>query len=327
VSLDEAYEPDEVLSLAAAAELRLRHPSARALVRHAKKCRVSVPSREDSQYTTGQGVLAQVQGHTVRVGSRRFLEGASISVERATFHAARLAEGGNSYVYVAIDDELAGLIAYYDPPRPQASRLIDWLKGNGVTEILMVTGDEAAAAEPVARALGITRVHAATMPDEKAVIVASLQAEGHVVAVIGDGINDSPALALADVSISLRSGADVAKETADVVLMRPKQLMSLAHAIQLSRECMGLIRQNLALVAGPNATALALATGGVLSPVAATLVNNGSTILAGVNSLRPLRGARRAKKSRVNGVEKNPPPAAPPRIVDASEGVPEGVLV
>jgi Cu2+-exporting ATPase len=165
----------------------------------------------------------------------------------------------------------------------------------------MVTGDEPAAAEPIARAVGITQVHAATMPDEKAKIVRRLQAEGHTVAVIGDGINDSPALALADVSISLRGGADVARETADVVLMHPKHLMSLAHAIQLSRECMGLIHQNFALVATPNATALALATAGRLNPVAATLLNNGSTILAGVNSLRPLFVEPGDDRTRANG--------------------------
>jgi Cu2+-exporting ATPase len=144
-----------------------------------------------------------------------------------------------------------------------------------------------------------------------------------VVAVIGDGINDSPALALADVSISLRSGADVARETADVVLMRPKQLMSLAHAIQLSRDCMGLIRQNFALVAAPNATAIALATAGMLNPVAATLMNNGSTILAGMNSLRPLLAEKPAKAPRGQGVSGGPAPATPsPRFANGRDGVP-----
>ncbi len=293
ISLDEAFEPDELLALAAAAELRLKHPSARALIQHAKRRGLRIPERESSQYVPGQGVVASVSGHAVRVGNARFFRGAGIALTRAKSHVARLAEQGESFVYVAVDDELAGLVAYYDPPRPQAPLLIDWLKQNGVTEILMVTGDEPAAAEPVARALGITQLHAAALPDEKARIVAELQARGRVVAVIGDGINDSPALALADVSISLRSGAEVARQTADVVLMESKNLMSLAHAIQLSRECMGLIHQNFAIVAAPNATALVLATAGFLNPVAATLMNNGSTIVAGVNSLRPLLAKRK----------------------------------
>jgi Cu2+-exporting ATPase len=191
-------------------------------------------------------------------------------------------------VYVGIDDSLAGIIAYYDPARPQAQPLVTWLHTHGVHELYMVTGDDVAAAEPIADALGVDHVRAGVMPDEKAAIVAELQRRGHTVAVVGDGINDSPALALADVSISLKSGADVARETADVVLMQPRKLMRIAEAIQLSRDCVGLIRQNLAIVAAPNAAALGLATTVGLSPVASTLLNNGSSIVAAVNSLRPL---------------------------------------
>jgi P-type Cu2+ transporter len=288
LSLHEAYAPEVLLGLAAAAELRLKHPSARALVRHARKCKIAIPRREDSEYTTGQGVRATVEGREVRVGSARFLANAGIEVRRAAVQVSRLSERGHSFVYLAIDGELSGLVSYYDPPRPQASKLVCWLKENGVSDILMVTGDEVAAAEPVAQALGITQLHAAALPDEKARIVADLQARGRTVAVVGDGINDSPALAMADVSISLSSGADVARQTADVVLMQPKNLMNLALMMQLSRQCMGLIHQNFGIVAGPNAGALALATVGAINPVLATVVNNGSTIVAGLNSLRPL---------------------------------------
>lgn len=151
----------------------------------------------------------------------------------------------------------------------------------------MVTGDEASTARAVARLVGIARVEAGVLPDEKAAIVRRLQEEGHVVAVVGDGINDSPALAHADVSVSLSHGADVARETADVILT-DSNLTSLVHAIDLARQCVGLIRQNLVVVGVPNVAALALATAGGLSPVGSTLLNNGSTVVAALNSLRPL---------------------------------------
>ena len=125
------------------------------------------------------------------------------------------------------------------------------------------------------------------MPDDKAAIVRELKQRGHVVAVVGDGINDSPALALADVSISMSHGADVARETADVVLM-DSDLWRLPHAMELARHCVGLIRENIAMVAAPNAVALVLGGLGRLSPTAATILNNGSSILAGMNGLRPL---------------------------------------
>jgi P-type Cu2+ transporter len=142
-------------------------------------------------------------------------------------------------------------------------------------------------ARVVASSLDVQQVHAGRLPDEKADIVRELQRRGRTVAVVGDGINDSPAFALADVSVSLPHGSDVARETADVVLTE-SGLWGLVHAIQLSRQSIGLIRQNLFVVGVPNAAALALAAAGRLTPVGATLLNNGSTIVAAVNSLRPL---------------------------------------
>jgi Cu2+-exporting ATPase len=130
-------------------------------------------------------------------------------------------------------------------------------------------------------------VHAGALPDEKAAIVRDLQEQGRVVAVVGDGINDSPALAQADVSVSLPHGAGVAQETADVLLM-DSDLSGLIRGIDLARQCVGLIRQNLVVVGVPNAAALALASVGGLSPVGSTLLNNGSTVVAALNSLRPL---------------------------------------
>jgi P-type E1-E2 ATPase len=241
-------------------------------------------------------VRATVEGRTVLVGSARFLQGAGIETANAGRVGARFNEAGRSVAYVAVEDDLVGVVAYQDPPRPEAASVVSWLRNNGVKEVLMVTGDEPAAAMAAARPLGINRVHAGALPQDKADIVQRLQRQGHIVAVVGDGINDSPALALADVSVSLPHGADLAREAADVVLMEP-DLRRLPHAIELSRQCMRLIEQNFALVGVPNAGAMALATAGLLNPIGATVISNGSTMLAAMNSLRPLADRKQGPAS------------------------------
>jgi Cu2+-exporting ATPase len=287
VSLSQDYSPDAILALAAAAELRLRHPTARAVVRKARHRRLPIPRRQELQYTAGLGVLARIEGRTIRVGNARFLAAAGFPVDRLNGEVSRLTRRGASLVYVAVDDTLAGVLAYEDPLRPEAEAVIGQLRALGIQEILIVTGDELVTAQAVASSLDVQQVHAGTLPDEKADIVRELQRRGRIVAVVGDGINDSPALALANVSVSMPHGSDVARETADVVLTE-SDLWGLVHAIQLSRQGIGLIRQNLFVVGVPNAAAMALAAAGRLTPVGATLLNNGSTIVAAVNSLRPL---------------------------------------
>ncbi len=287
LSEDTRYPAEVILALAAAAEMRLRHPAAEAVVRYAQQHDAKIPPRGDMQYTPGLGVSATIEGQEVRVGSERFMAAAGLHLNGLSSAAGRLKRAGASMVFVAIDGTMAGLIAYRDPVRSEAETVIRQLRARGIHEILLVTGDEATTAHSVARSLGIGRVEAGVLPDEKAAIVRELQRRGHVVAVVGDGINDSPALAHADVSVSLSHGADIARETADVILME-SNLSGLVHAIDQSRRCIGLINQNLAIVGVPNAAALALATMGSLSPVGSTLLNNGSTVIAALNSLRPL---------------------------------------
>ena len=293
VSLSERFAADEVLGLAAAAEQRLRHPTARALVRHAQLRQIALPPHDDFQeqlqYVVGRGVVARVAGHVVRVGSARFIEetdGLS-SIGRPSDVASRLQADGASLVYVAVDDLVVGLIAYRDPIRPESASVIRQLRRRGIREILIVTGDEPSTARSLAHTLGVECVHAGVLPDEKAAIVRDLRRQGRVVAVVGDGINDSPALAMADVSVSLSHGADVARETADALLL-DSDLNGLVRAIDIARQCSALINQNLLVVGVPNLVALALAAMGRLNPFASTLLNNGSTIVAAMNSLRPL---------------------------------------
>lgn len=283
---------EEVLALAAAAEARLAHPAAQAIVHAAQERGVIVPEREDSRYSVGLGVEAVVRGERVLIGDHPFLARAGVRLPASALALAdRLGRRGASTAFVARDGAAIGLIGYADAPRPEAAAVLRGLRDRGVRQLIMVTGDNEQAAHFVARRVGITRVAADVFPAEKAEIVRRLQAEGHVVAVIGDGINDSPALAYADVSFSLKAGSDVARETADIVLHG--DLYGLPQAIDTAREAMQRIRESVAIVAAPNAAGLALSTAGAIGPVAATALNNGASVAACLNALRPLlrRGA------------------------------------
>lgn len=167
--------------------------------------------------------------------------------------------------------------------------MVHALRQRGLKEIIMLTGDHPAVAEKVAWALGITRCIAGVLPEEKAELVRALQAEGRGVAVVGDGINDSPALAQADVGIAMRGGADVAKETAHVTLLEGN-LWQIPTAIDISRQAIGLIRQSWRLTSVPNTLAIGLALVGLIGPAGATVISNGSGVLAALNGLRPLVG-------------------------------------
>jgi P-type Cu2+ transporter len=256
-------------------------------VRHARARGIAIPTAERDEYIPRLGMLATVQGRQVRVGSARFLAEAGLAVEHPT--ATALAKQGYSVVYVGVDTALAGLIAYHDDARAESAGVVRWLLAHGVREVHMVTGDAPAAAQALARRLGIAHVHASLLPNDKAALVRTLQRRGRVVAMVGDGFDDTPALVQADVSLSLAHGADVARETADVVLLQ-RDLMSLVRAIEGCRFSRGLIRENLLLVAVPNAVVLVLAATGRVTPVVARLLSDGSTLLAAANSLRPLFG-------------------------------------
>ena len=289
VSLDPVRSPDEVLALAAAAEESLRHPIAAAVVRHARERGLHLPECENGEYIARLGMLATVRGQQVRVGSARFLAEAGFVVERA--EAAALAAEGYSVAYVGVDSTLAGLIAYHDPARAESAAVVQWLLAHGVREVHLVTGDGPSAAQALARRLGIAHVHPSLLPDDKAALVARLQRQGYVVAMVGEGLDDAPALVHADVSVSLAHGADVTREAADVVLLQ-RDLMGLVRAIEWARRCRTLIRESLLLVALPNALAMLLAATGRVSPVVARLLSDGSTLLAAGNSLRPLIARR-----------------------------------
>jgi P-type E1-E2 ATPase len=182
---------------------------------------------------------------------------------------------------------------YADQVRPESREVIRALHSAGIRDTIMLTGDNAAVARAVGTQLGIDRQFASTLPADKATVIQKLRSEGRVVAMVGDGINDSPALAFADIGVAMKHGAEVAHESAQVVLMEDS-LWKVVDAIRLSKEAVGLIKQNYGIVAALNTIALALALpGNLITPQLTAVISNGSAIVASLNGIRPLMGLRR----------------------------------
>jgi Cu2+-exporting ATPase len=316
VVLGEQTSADAVLSFAAAAEGDLRHVVARAIVRRARQQGLAPPTAAHVEHVARQGVIARVDDHDVRVGNVRFLAEAGISREPAVIaRATALGNAGNAIVYVVVDGRLVGLLAYQDAPRRESAGVVSWLRAHGVPTIRLVTGDARFGAVPAALATGIPEsdVHFDALPEDKAAVVEALQRDGHRVAFVGDGIDDAPALAMADVAISFTHGANAAQATADVVLLDP-DLRGLVHAIELCRASLGIIQQNLRVVRLSDALIVALAVAGRLDPAATTLASTAGAALVEINSLRPLLAPRRVghhHRRPGQSIASRPPPASP----------------
>ena len=281
------YSRQDVVRYAAAVEQRNNHPAARAIVRFALKEKVAIPERSDSDTHSALGVEGRVEGHHIYVGNRRFMDDLKFDIECSHQEAQRITDACESFAYVAIDGKLAALMSYSDQLRAESKAVIQALRKRGVKRIVMATGDSEGPARAMAEKVGVDQVHFCVFPEQKADIVKELQRQGFKVAVVGDGINDSPALAHADVAISLHGGTDIAREKASVVLT-DDNLTRLPQAIDLARSSLGLVHQSIGIVTLPNAIGLGLATFGAIGPAMATALNNGSAIVAGLNSLRPL---------------------------------------
>ncbi len=266
----DAVERDEVLRLAAAAEWGSEHPLGKAIIATANDTAIAVPPAQDFEALPGQGVRARVEGKLVRLGKPQFLLDHGIALNGLEKEAERLAEGGQTPLYVAADDKVIGVIAVADTVKPGARAAVAALQVMGI-DVAMITGDNPRTAAAIAQEVGVDRVLAEVLPQDKAAEVKKLQAEGRVVAMVGDGINDAPALAQADVGIALGTGTDVAIETADIALLRD-DLMGVATSIRLSRRTMQTIRQNLFWAFFYNTILIPVAAG-VLYPVFGVLLN------------------------------------------------------
>ncbi len=289
VALDGRSE-DDLLRLVASAEQASEHPLASAIIAGASDRGLDVAPAEQFEAVAGHGLIATVEGHRLAVGNQRLLEREAITLDGLETRAQLLAEQGSTVMYVAIDGRAAGLVAAADQIRPSAADAVAQLKAAGL-EVAMISGDNQRTADAVARQLGIDRVFADVLPEDKAQYVKRLQAEGKRVAMVGDGINDAPALAQADIGIAIGAGTDVAIETANVVLMRSDPI-DIAAAIRLSRATERKMKQNLGWASIYNLLAIPIAAGvlypsyGIeLRPEWAALLMSVSSIIVATNAV------------------------------------------
>ena len=296
VRVDDALTDETMLALVAAVERRSEHPLADAIVREAATRGLTLSEVEGFASLTGRGARGTVEGRTVLAGNAAALDEQGIDAGALIREAHRLTDAGRTVLFIAIDGRAVGVIAVADPIRPTSREAIAVMRARGL-EVMLLTGDEARVGEAVAREAGIARVVAGVLPEGKVAEVQALQREGRVVAMVGDGINDAPALAQADVGMAMGSGADVATDAADVVLMRG-DLRAAAQALALAHRTMRTMRQNLFWAFAYNVIGIPVAAGvlyptfGILlSPVVASAAMAFSSVSVVTNALR-LRGAR-----------------------------------
>lgn len=310
------HDRDEVLRLVAGAEAGSEHPVANAIVAAAREQGLDVPATDRFEALTGRGIDAQLQDRRVQVGAERYMRELGLDVGSFAERAHALAAAAKTPIYAAIDGRLAALIAVADRVRAESRATVDALHALGL-EVAMLTGDQRATAEAIAAELGIDRVLAEVMPDGKAAEIKRLQGEGKKVAFVGDGINDAPALAQAEVGVAIGSGTDIAIESADVVLMR-SDLSGVVNAIALSRRTLATIRGNFVWAYGYNVLLIPLAagalfpfTGWMLNPMIAVGAMSVSSIFVLANSLR-LKRVRPTLKPAAGAAADASPAAATP---------------
>jgi len=285
------FSADEMLRLAASLERASEHPLGEAVVRHAAQSCRTLPQAETFQSLTGHGLSGIVEGHVILIGNAALMQAYSVSVAPLTNAAERTAEQGRTPLWVAIDGSLAGIIVVADTVKPTSVEAIQRLHREGL-HVVMLTGDNERTARSIAREVGVDDVIAGVLPQGKVDAIRRLQAEHRVVAMVGDGVNDAPALAQADVGITMATGSDVAMEAGDVTLMR-SDLTGVAAAIALSRGTMRVMRQNLFWALAYNVIGIPIAAGILypvrgllLSPVLASAAMAFSSFSVVTNSLR-----------------------------------------
>ncbi len=296
ITINSGSDRKEILRLAASIERASEHPLAAAIVAAAEKEGASLVNTEEFRSLTGRGVIGKVEGRSIALGNIKLLEELSMDPGPLRARAEELRREGHTVMFVAIDDRAAGLVAVSDPIKQSTHKAIEILHAENV-RIVMLTGDSRTTAEAVARRLGVDQVEAEVLPEQKAEVIKRLQAEGRIVGMAGDGVNDAPALAQAHVGIAMGTGTDVAIESAHVTLVKG-DLRGIAKARRLSRATMRNIRQNLFFAFVYNAMGVPIAAGilfpffGILlSPIIASAAMTFSSVSVIANALRLRRVA------------------------------------
>ena len=272
----------QVLGLSAALESGSEHPLGEAIVRAAKAENIELASVINFDSVPGHGVVGDVGGHRVLLGNRRLFQRNNVDASAAEEHLIRLEAGGKTAMLVGCDGRLAAVVAVADTLKPEAGEAVATLRARGI-EVIMLSGDNRRTAEAIGRQLGIDRVIAEVLPADKARIIRELQAEKKVVAMVGDGVNDAPALATADIGIAIGSGSDVAKETGGIILVK-NDVRDVVAGIALSRATMRTIKQNLFWAFIYNTIGVPIAALGFLNPIIAAAAMALSSLTVIVNS-------------------------------------------
>ncbi|MEW6060771.1 MAG: heavy metal translocating P-type ATPase [Bacteroidota bacterium] len=283
------FSEEELLMLSASLEYQSEHPLSKAIVEYAANKNIVVQPVTSFLANPGFGVTGKVNGKNITIGKEMFLRESLINISSANELALNLQKEGKTVIFVGVDRKIAGLIAIADTVRPTSKAAIQQLHSMNIN-IALLTGDNKITAEAIAKEVGVDTVVANVLPKEKAEFIKHLQAKGEIVAMVGDGINDAPALAQAQVSMAMGSGIDVALETADVVLMR-HDLVAVVRAIVLSRRTIRTIKENLFWAFIYNVIGIPLAAFGMLSPTFAAAAMAFSSVSVVTNSLR-LRKAK-----------------------------------
>jgi manganese-transporting P-type ATPase C len=290
VAMHSDWEPEQVLAYAASSEIHSRHPLAEAVIRSTEERHISIPPHEECEVLVGLGMRTWADGRTLLLGSPSLLRAEKVKVsKKASEWVDKLRRQAETPLLLAVDGTLVGLISLRDEVRPEAAKVLKKLRANGIRRIVMLTGDHPEIAKVVAGELGIDEWRAEVMPEDKLEVVRELQSDGYVVGMVGDGINDAPALAAADIGIAMGlAGTDVAVETADVALAND-DLHRLLDVGDLGARAVDVIRENYGMSIAVNAAGLLIGAGGALSPVLAAILHNASSVAVVANSSRLIR--------------------------------------
>jgi P-type E1-E2 ATPase len=292
------WSSDQILGFAAAAERKFHHPIAMAIRHRAEQLGLTLPPTDDSQYKVGYGITVQIDGHTVRVGSRRFIESEGIEFDPWAIKAMDEAhQEGHTLVMVGVDDQLGGAIELRAAMRPEVRSVIKGLRDRGISHIAIISGDHDAPTKKLAESLEMDRYFAQVLPADKADYVAKLQAEGRTVCFVGDGINDSIALKKADVSISLRGASTIATDTAHVIFLEGG-LSRLCDLRDVARDLDRNVNRSWSMIVAPNVTNMIGVFTMGFGVMTSVFTNNVSALVALGNGLLPLRKIARAESDR-----------------------------